>query len=213
MNKKNIFYLTAFFAALAIIAWGATFALAKSNFVYNYNANGLLVRSNDFDPKVYFAELGDSSNFIVSPEMHESVSADDHSVFGAANIFSVVLTGNKKTVVMIVRVLDSSNSLAYCMTNKGSTQVSEKISREQCLAYLDSNAAVKIMVDYPSESFQAASAVLEKDRIAIRTNNASNIGNAAFLVSAIMYENTEEIISKSNDIVGSVLSGGIPKIN
>ncbi|MDD5163351.1 MAG: hypothetical protein PHD95_04040 [Candidatus ainarchaeum sp.] len=213
MNKKNLFYIVGFFIVIAVIAWGAAFALAKPNFIYNYNANGLIVRSNDFDPKMYFAELGNSTNFIVSPEMHETVSADDHSVFGAANIFSVVLTGNKKAVVMLVRVLDSGNSLAYCMTNKGSLQVSEKVSKEQCLAYLDSNSAVKIMVDYPSESFQIASAFLEKDRITIRTNSASNIGNSAFVVSAIMYENTEEIISKSNDIVGSVLSGGVPKVN
>lgn len=209
MNKKNLSYLLGFFVLLAIIAWGAAFAVSKQDSLYNYNVNGLFVKSNDFDPKTYFAELGNSGDFIISPEMHETVSSVDPYVFGASNTFSVVLNGNKKNATLLVRVLDQNNSLAYCLTNLGDVKKSEQISGEKCLEELASQDKVRILIDNPNDAVQSTFVMLEKNKITLKPKNYSQVDKAAYVVSLIMYENTDAIISKSNDVVSGLNSGSL----
>ncbi|MDD5148098.1 MAG: hypothetical protein PHH08_01390 [Candidatus ainarchaeum sp.] len=213
MEKKNFLYLAAGLAVIAVVAWGAVFAVSKSGFAYNYTINGLIVNSDFADPKTAMGEFGNADSFIISPEMHETVSSSDHSVFSAANTFSVVLTGNKKDVIMLVRVLGPDNSLSYCMTNSGDVTTAEKISKEICLEQLASGNKARILIESPNSSVPVASVVLEKNKLTLKTSNSSQTGNAAFLAAAIIYSNAEEIIRKSNDIVGNALSGGLPTVN
>ena len=198
--------MAVFFAVLAVVVWGSAFVFAGRTSLYSYNVNGLLVQSNSFDPKTYFAELGDSSIFIVSPEMHETVSAADSQVFNASNVFSVVLNGNSKTVVLLYRVLDSGNTLSYCITNKGDVTKSEKISKEDCLAQLSSEESVKILLDSPNDSVAVPYVLLEKNRLSFKTKNPVQLGNSAFIVVNIMYSNAADVINYSNQLISDLLS-------
>lgn len=208
MKTKNYLLLIVFFIVLTAIVWGSAITIAKPKFVYNYNANGLLVQSNEFNPITYFAELGNKYDFIVSPEMHEEITAVEPYVFNAANTLSVVLNGNDKNVTLLVRVLDSGNNIAYCLSNFADVKVSEQISKEACIAELASPEKVKILIDFPDEKIVQASALLEENQVTIKTKDYSQLRNVSFIVARIMFENAESIIEQSNTLIDRLLSGG-----
>ncbi|MBN1941083.1 MAG: hypothetical protein JW772_02785, partial [Candidatus Diapherotrites archaeon] len=191
--------------ALTAVSWGSAYAFSQGQFKYEYNVNGLLVQSNYSDPVTYFAELGNQENFIVSPQMHESVPAAESHVFDASNTFSVVLNGNDKNVTLLIRVLDSSNNRIYCLTNYGNVQVSEQISNETCTEMLESQDTVKILIELPNEFLSMPTAMLEENRITVQTQNYGQLDNVSFIVARIMYANAQEIIDKSNSFIQRVL--------
>jgi len=206
MVRQNIM-LIVFWIIVAAAAWSYAIFFASVPAEYSYNVNGLLVESNEFNPESYFAELGNSKSFIVSPAMHEKVTATDQHVFAAATTVSVVLNGNAKEVEMLIRVFGEGNSLLYCLSNLGDVKTSAEISKEDCLAKLDSDARVRVLLEAPDSEIPMPYAMLEKNKITLKAQKPEQTNNAAFLVSVIMYPNAQDIINQSNTIIDKVISG------
>ncbi len=193
----------------------AIVAVALAAFFYNSNLNnvrveGVLITSKSVAPEKTFALLGESSSFIVSPQSHESIGSLEQYMVNGSNLFIVVLKGNKKEVMQIVRVFNPQNEMIYCFTNYGVETRGERIDVQECNDLLGSEGKTVVLIQFPDNSQWQPIIELDGKKITIKPRSYEDIGSTCFLALRIMYTNAGDIINASNLIVGRMNQGTAP---
>ena len=185
---------------IALILVFASLIAYELLFGYKYefsSPDGFLFVSNEKNPETYLAALGEKHTFLVSPAMYESSTINNY-MGNASNLFIVVLNGNDKNAVSLIRVFNSANELIYCKTNLGDVKTEVTLSKDECLQFLDSSGAVKIIIDFPSEAEFLPRVVVSENELQVIAKDKDGVSMQSFAALKLMYPNAAEIIQKTN---------------
>jgi len=165
---------------------------------------GTLIDAGSQDPYELFSTISSKERFLISPQMNEKTSAVDHAIFAGSALFLQVLEGNSRNTVQVIRAYYAQGSFAYCLTNYGDVNRSERLEKEECEAFLGQENAVLVMIEFPDDSLQRPVIELGQDKIVVKSNSQESIDETCFLALRIMFENAREVIERSNVIFGRI---------
>lgn len=154
-----------------------------------------------------FAELREERSFVVSPQLVQRGPINSYMV-QSLTLFSSVLIGNGKRVISMPRIVDDQKALIACQTNDGNVLANRELTSTDCLSMLSDTKYVKVKIELPDESLKRSQVLLSQDSIEIKPKSFQEINRVSFVVLVTMYENSEEIVAKINQILQQV-SGGI----
>ncbi len=193
MKKFPIYVLL--IALIVLFAFIATVGFPPD--ASTIQSEGVLFHSESSSPIEHLSELANEEEFIVSVEVHDPVEATDSLMFNGFALFLVVLNGNNKSTIQLLRVVEGEN-LSYCLTNYGDLKTEERITVEECLATLNDEEKVVVLIDFPNPSLSKPIVTLSGKKIAVESNSIDTINNASFTVLKAMFNNAEEVLAKSN---------------
>ena len=198
MNKNILISLL--IVILAIILFSLVLFPA---YKYSVNLGGLTIQSNEYNPADYVSSLAEKSEFIILPEMPEQGAIRSY-MGNAMNLFIVVLEGNRKDTIQLIRVVDSENNLLYCVSNLGDLKTSEELSAEDCVSFYESRAgSVKVFINLPKEG-NSVSATLNENTIILDTGSYSQVGSACLILLKAMFSNAETVLDTVNALTGAL---------
>ena len=149
--------------------------------------------------------LSEAKTFIVSPAFYENHSINPYTA-NAMNLFIVVLNGNDRNAVQLIRVFNPDKTLKYCATNFGNELTQENLSSTECLGFISSSVdAVKVFIEFPDSAREMARVEVSGDTVTIRAKSFNDVGKTGFVVLRVMFENAEEILRKTNLLVEKLL--------
>ena len=181
-------------------------SVAIAVFLFQRTSGELVVVENVFfqaesNPLGSLLEFGNEKTFLVSPAFFEAHSINPYMA-NSMNLFIVVLNGNDRNAVQLIRVFDAEKRLKYCATNFGDELTQENLSPEDCQKFIDgSGDSVKVFIEFPNSSFPKPTVKIQGNTLAISTNNFSELGKTSFVALKIMFGNAEEILKKTNALV------------
>lgn len=179
--------------SLALIG-SYSFVLAEKSVVFY---------SNDLPIEFGLEQIAKQKNFLVAVEINESGVLNQYMA-NSQNLFSVVLIGNKKNAVNLLKVVSpDTGELSYCRTNLGDVQKDEELSVEECNAMINEFDGVTIQVFFPDSSIGMAQ-VIVSDNIELHPSDADNIGIATFSILTKMFSNATDVVTSVNQIVGEI---------
>ncbi len=166
---------------------------------------GILIDAGEEDAFKLFSNFSEKETFIVSPQMHERALPVDHLMFNGTAMFLQVLEGNGKKAIQVLRVYNKNNEIGSCITNYGDVNRSETLEKEECLEYLLPENGGIILIEFPDNELSQSTIQISEDILIVKPKTEQAIGETAFLSLKIMYQNSREVIEKSNKIIGEVL--------
>ncbi len=201
MQIKNYGMLSALLAVLIVVAGLLVFLRVSEG--ERVVVENVVVKSES-RPIEKLLELSGKETFIVSPAFFEKHSINPYMA-NSMNLFLVVLTGNDKNAVQLVRVFSPEKKLLYCATNFGNELTQENISAEECLAFISASAQdTVIFIEFPDSVFQQPEVRISGNSITIYSTKFSDLGKTVFVAARIMFENAEEILGKTNALVEEI---------
>jgi hypothetical protein len=197
MQKKALLSILILLAAIIIsAAIVSLFQPGQGTLV-----EGVLIKGEN--PSQDLASFRANQVFLVSPEMHEAVEPVDHEMFNAMALFLQVLEGNKKDTVQVIRVY-SQGQLSYCQTNFGDETRQERLEKEACLGYLNEENGALVFIEFPDQSLPKPVIEAGQAKLVVKPNSGENIDTTAFLALRLLFKNSQEIIDRSNLVLGKV---------
>ncbi len=200
MQRKQTAAIAAVLIALAIAAsilalWPGQKGLVVEN---------VLIEYGNVNPFELFAMFSENDVFLVSPQMNEKAKTVDHQMFNATALFLQVLEGNNRKTVQLLRVYSEESELSYCLTNYGDVNRSETLEKGECLQLLSSENGGLILIEFPDSKLPGPVLEIGEKRLVVKPKTNDDIGNASFLALRIMFKNSQQIIEKSNIIIGTI---------
>lgn len=118
------------------------FNFFTNSYRFSFKINELNYYSNDYTPSEFFVMAKDSDNFLVSVELIDGNS--NPWVVNSMNLWLIAFNADKKKTTSLIKTIDSQGNIKSCLTNDGNIMSSRELSREECVAVLDSNNLIKI---------------------------------------------------------------------
>ena len=199
MEKKQAISIAAVLIALAVAISILVFWPSP-----NLVVEGVLIDSGNKDPFELFAGFSENDVFLVSPQMNERAKSVDHQMFNAAALFLQVFEGNGKKTVQVLRVYNEENDLIYCLTNYGDVNTSETLDTGTCLEYLRPENGGLVLIEFPDPNLPSPVLEIGLNSLAVKPKVIGDIGTDSFLALRAMFENSLEIVERSNTILQRV---------
>lgn len=158
----------------------------------------------DKKPSELLAEAATHKSFILSPAASESVE-EGYNVYWTQALVQqqIVLGGNGKVTLVLVRVFDKVNGeWTSCQTDYATSEQSQTIGLEECRQLLNSPDSILIEVHFPDEELRAPIVEVSPNKITLNPVLARDIPGVNFLLMRSMFLNAERLIGASNQIVG-----------
>jgi len=197
MEKKFIVSIAALVLSILVAASILAFTPGSNSLV----VNGTLIQPSGGTAFEIVEKLREKPAFIVSPQMNEPVQAVDHQIYNGTALFLQVLEGNRKQWLQVIRVYNEQGDLTKCV--KGSLELDDAIelSPEDCLVFLSQENSVLVFVERPDPSLNQPILELSESEIRIRSKLDQDIGTVSFLALKLVFNNSQEILEKSNLIL------------
>ncbi len=204
MNKNQRMLAVIMLFLIVLFAGAGLFLLSSKN-VFEYSFEGVILASDSAEPLPVLKSFAEEQSFVVSPEFRESGNINQY-MGNSMQLFVVVLSGNKKDITQLIRVIDSSGNLVECGTNHGNVKQSETISAEECTVLIESLKQENVFVDIklPSPEKGAPRALVEGKTLTITTASYEYVGNTVFSIIKLAFPNAEEILSSTNNSVSGL---------
>ena len=205
MGAKTKLVTLVVIVAIALLAAFILQSQAKS-FQFKAEQDGVEFYSDESDPFEHLHALKDKRDFTVVLALKEQGHEQNAIMGQALNEMAVVLTANRKDVVVLAKVYGADEQLAYCQTNKGDVRTNEPISVEECQQTLTHlNNQVLIEVYQPNYLLGKSRVVLEPNQIKIQPKNKTDITLVPHTLMTALYPNTNEIINSVNQRASDVI--------
>ncbi len=179
---------------IVIIAFVLTFSFLSNPCgisKFSFTIQGIPYCSNTYTPTSFFDEFTQNNTYYVSPILEESGA--DPLIANAMNLWQVVLIGNGKETVQLIRV-KVDGQISYCYTNKGDVQTAEQISLEECNSIINNKENTIVLLEEGREKI-----VMEKNKLQIYTSNSKVIGQVNFAVIKQFFPNAQTILDTVNE--------------
>ncbi|MCX8158230.1 MAG: hypothetical protein N3D73_01035 [Candidatus Diapherotrites archaeon] len=201
-KKENLFqkYGVLFAVFILILIFTFSFALI-SDLLKQEKQNeeffqGILFYSNTKKPSLLLAQIAERKLFLISPEFTKESSYLNSQMSDAIVRFTVVLTYLGKSTIILGRVTEG-NDVNYCYTNEGDVLTGKELDKNECLAYLDNNSYVKILIEKPNN--KQSKIRVEEGLIEIKPKSEHDISQLSHLVLRKLFnENADLAIEASN---------------
>lgn len=166
----------------------------------------VLIDSGHESPFEAFSSFSGNSTFVVSPQMHETAEPVDHAMFNGTALFLQVMQGNGKSPVQVIRVYDEEENLDYCLTNFGDFNRSERMEAQECLEYISPENRAVVLLQFPDSELSMPRLDLSERKLVVQATSNDDIGKASFVALRIMFQNSQEIIDRSNTLLSGLQS-------
>lgn len=203
MKQKLLIFISIvllFFIVLLVLL--NFFLFQQKEFAFIEDENGLLFASNTGNPKSILAELSKNGSFVVSPVFLKN-NGNNSLMTNPLNLFSGVIVYNSRTVVSLIREMDSEKILS-CQTNDGSEKVNRQISAKECEELFNDRKKTIILIEFPDNKQRKTMVIVESNKIWIVSRSFAELEKASFLVSKAMFPNAEKAVSAINAIAGKL---------
>ncbi|HIH33311.1 MAG TPA: hypothetical protein HA227_03585 [Candidatus Diapherotrites archaeon] len=197
---------------VAVIIFAAAFAAAfylslpkaddSPNFKFKAVEQGVAFYSNELPPGDFLKAFSDSNEFTIVVSASSEAQSYNSFAGNALVLLTSVLQASGKKPVSLVKQFDN-NSLAYCQTNKGLAVLNETISVSECMEMLGSEAKF-IIIESPDSSLKQPEVLLEKNKVTVKTQKASDFQAVPLIVLKTMFSDSEEKIKIINDFAKKV---------
>ena len=161
---------------------------------------GVVLTSTDATVVEHVKAFASNEKFFVSGIVHDPVIEVDGLMFNSIALYLVVLNGNQKEVVQLMRVVDSSNTLLYCLTNKGDLLTEETLGVEECNALIQAEGNAVVLIEIPDNSLQKPKITLSGNKAIIQGNSIGSLNNTSFTLLKAMFSNAEQVLARSNSL-------------
>ncbi len=185
----------------------AAIAITLAIFMFLYPENGLVVEgvlvTGQNNPAQDLADFRKNHVFLVSPKMHDPVQEIDHEMFNAMALFLQVLEGNNRETVQVIRVY-SQGRISYCETNFGDETRQERLQAQECLDYLKPENGALVLIDFPDQGLPRPAIEASQAKLVVKPSSEDNVDTTSFLALRLLFQNSQEIIDRSNNVLGTV---------
>ena len=201
MQQRHFRILAAIIIVLIIALLAIALTAPKQKiYAFAVESNGVFIYSDLMPPNQFLKETAKKRTFIVSPQLDSSNSNAD-AVTDSLLLWLGVLEASDKNAVSLIRLVDEKNNLVYCRTNFGNPKTDVELSASECNFLLSSeHPSVKVLILAPDSSLSNPEAILEDDLIAIKPVNAFDESRISLLLLKAMFEGTQEILDKINEL-------------
>ena len=198
-SKSNKFWIYAALIVLIVaVALAGIFAVpADSSRVI---VEGIEFVSTDSGPLSHLPLIADEDEFIIAVQIHDPAASGEEVMLNGSLLFVVVSTFNGKQATHLIRVLDETNNLSYCLTNYADALTEETLTAEECSALLQSSGKAVVLIDLPKPGLESPRVTLSGKTIHIENSSFDSVGRASFTVLRAMFENADEALRESNKI-------------
>jgi hypothetical protein len=173
------------------------------------NQNGVIIdevlfTSSTGEPVPQLSVIKQQDTFLISPVFFESSAANPH-LANAMNLYLVVLTGNDKNAVQLLRVYNAENTLEYCATNFGDTLTQVNLTKGDCEAFIErSKDDVKVFIELPNEEVNRPTIDVAGNSLTIKAKTFSDLGETSFTPLRFLFPNAQDILDKTNIIASQI---------
>ncbi len=189
--------------ALVLVLALALFFLSFQEFRFSREYNGIMFVSNYNDPNQMLKDFSSKKTFFSILTRYPKSNTVQY-LDNATVLESLILNGNDKNAVQIIRDLDSKGE-EYCNTNYGNHKTSVNLNKEQCdLLIASGKDAVKIYLNFPNTSLQKPRIVFGENEIQIMPQSYKDISTTTFYSLEAMFPNATDLVSKANGILVKV---------
>lgn len=206
MSQNRNFFITAIVVFLIIISILIIIANLPEENRYSFIEEGVEFISYDRNPGEYIMQLSTENSFIVSPMFEESSLVNAHMT-DSLTMFSAVLTAQRREVIAVGRLYDSSGNMQKCQTNDGDYRVNREITIEECNSILSSPDKVKFLISFPDSSLERAQVIVEENKVTIKPRTYDDTARIPFLILKTMFADSEQTINEINSVLAGI-SGG-----
>jgi hypothetical protein len=197
---NNPLILGAIVVVLVIaIYFAAGFFANQSRF--SFTINGLNYQSDVYTPSEFFDKVKASDNFIVSMELVDR-DLDVWSV-NARQLWIVALVSDKKSVLQVVKSVDTQGNLQYCSVNDSNILSERRLEVEECSALLADTNYLSINI----KRANSAKAVLYANSVDIFVpkGESATWANYSFIKNVYPdFDRTLQIFQEMKDSVNKV---------
>ncbi len=189
---------------LIVVAIAGFFLLTQKPFPFSMEESGVLLASKTVPVEKGIADFSGHSSYLVAVELRQGEGISNQYLANGQTLFSVVLTGNQKNVILLYKSFDQNGSLIGCRTNHGDVLRDEELSIAQCDALWNNFSGGRVLVAWPDSSLSIPRVVFEGNTVIIQSNSFESISKTSFLVLKKTFSNSQAIIDQVNDISGRV---------
>lgn len=199
-----------FIIVIVVIVAGVLLAntLASSDvplqgYLYRLEHEDTLFLSNIAEPAEQLDSYASSNSFAVAFHFNEN-SSEMNTVLGQAALTSHgVIISNGKTSLFIVKVFDELGQLEFCGQSE-SGENEEDLSKEECLALLNSGNNVTIEFNPTNNTLKQSLVILKENKIEVFPKKKNDANRIALQLMDGIFGNTNEAISGINEGIGGV---------
>ena len=196
-KKFNSKFLVIGAVVLVIVILLAVFFLMPK-YKFSYNLGGVSYLSNDYVPSEFFSELRASDEVYVSIDI--GTQTRDQMVVNSSNLWIVALNAAHKKAISLVRVIDTNNNFAYCLTNDGNVLVNRRVEVAECSSILSDSSKMKVLISIGKEN----SAYLSKNELKIFATGSDTISTVNYLVIKEAYSNFDDVLVAVGNMIGGM---------
>ncbi len=196
--KKPDWRVFAVAAVVLVIVVALAFMFLVPKYKYSYNISGVSYLSNEYTPSEFFNGLRETKDVYVSIDIGEQTR--DQMVVNSLNLWLVALNAGQKNAVSLVRVIDSNNNFAYCLTNDGNVLVTKRIESDECGAILSDASKMRIIISIGKEN----AAYLSNNELKVFATGSDTISTVNYHVIKQLYTNFDDLLLLVKDKIGGV---------
>jgi hypothetical protein len=212
MRNAHLYALFALlFAGAAFLAvtqttpqelWESVFA---TKYAYSLSESGIIFASNDAPIDESLSFISQQESFVLSLVGVQGNNPLNGSVGDALVQQQIVLGGNQKLTMTVIRVYDVPNGKWLgCQTDYGTAKDSQFISIEECQSLLSPVNAFLIVVGFPEPSRSQPLVLLSPKSATLLVPKEEDIPGVNYLFLRTVFPNAEQLIGVANSIVDAV---------
>ncbi len=182
--------------------WGKIFA---TKYEYSLTESGILFASNDASIEESLAFIGQQKSFVLSPVGLQTNGSLNGLIGDALVQQQIVLGGNQKLTMTVVRVYDVPNGKWLgCQTDYGTAKDSQFIGLEECQSLLSPSNSYVILTAFPDDSLSQPLVLISPTSTVIYTPKEEDIPGVNYLFLRGVFKNAEQLIGVANQVVDAV---------
>ena len=201
--KKNILIYILIVLALIVLTYFVIHFIQLNKYGFVDKESGITFSSGDFYLEDAMNSISNDNNFLlivnVLPEDTNSIS----TVASQMSYLLSVFAAKNKNMVFIINVMDSKRSTISCQSNLGDVYTNKELTRDECLALLNSGTS-SIIIDFPKsdikESMVRVNANIGQRYIYIQTKNKEELDRAVYLTTRLLFSDIAQIEDAINKI-------------
>ncbi|MBN1159658.1 MAG: hypothetical protein JXA43_00280 [Candidatus Diapherotrites archaeon] len=208
MNKLLVLSFLIVVVIAATSMYFLFFVDPYENYNYIYREKGAVFVSNEAPPVDLIHSYQDKPRFIIITRVDDT----EYMPYIAQVLVTLapVATANEKNAI-IVSELYEGNEMVSCSTNRGNVTVVDTLTGEECRDYLDDfgEDTVRIIFDIPNKMSNDIVVYVSPNELRAVLRQYEEMPEFAKFVSSAIFENTEEVLKKMNELAAHIGSAQI----
>lgn len=216
-NKKMTIFVLAFFISLMVLYVGymSYTYYVNSRFEFKESERGINFYSKEYGVKDALNTILGDSNILILANIKEKDSNNTEPVTESIVLFNTMLFSKQKNATTIINILDNSNNIVSCTTNKGDFYTNEELLGSDCYDIINSATSI-ISFDYPDENLKESAVYLNsaKKKLEIKSRTKNDLIISTYLILKSNYPDLEKTLSQVEAIKEKLgdINSSIPQL-